>query len=134
MQRLLARWCYNHTSASAPSIMRESGTDVKRHQRRKRVKLQGKVALITGASRGIGRAIAVGLAAEGAHVAINYVSRPDAAVAVQEAISALGREGLPVQADVAVAADVERMVAQVLDRFGHSEVLVSNARRHRGGG
>ena len=73
------------------------------------MKLQGKVALVTGASRGIGRAIAVGLAAEGAHVALNYVSRPDAAIAVQEAIEALGREGLPVQADVAVAADVQRI-------------------------
>src|SRR5215218_9302043 len=108
MQGLLARWCYNHAGTSAPSIMRESGTDVKCHQRRKRVKLHGKVALVTGASRGIGRAIAVGLAAEGAHVAINYVSRPDAAVAVQEAIGALGREALLVQADVAVAAEVER--------------------------
>src|SRR5262247_739697 len=115
-----------------PSIMRESSADVKRHTRRARVKLQGQVALVTGASRGIGRAIAVGLAAEGAHVALNYVSRPAAAVAVQEAIRALGREGLPVQADVAVAADVERMVAQVLDRFGRIDVLVNNATLHRG--
>ena len=112
--------------------MRESGADVKRHQRREQVKLQGKVALVTGASRGIGRAIALGLAAEGANVAINYVSRPDAAVAVQEAIGALGRAGLPVQADVAVAAEVERMVGQVLDRFGRIDVLVNNATLHRG--
>src|SRR5919197_4218662 len=113
MPGLLARWCYNHTVWVRLIILRESGVDVKRHQRRERVKLQGKVALVTGASRGIGRAIALGLAAEGAHVALNYVSRPDAAVAVQEAISALGREALPVQADVAVAADVEHMVTQV---------------------
>jgi NAD(P)-dependent dehydrogenase (short-subunit alcohol dehydrogenase family) len=60
-------------------------------------------------------------------VAINYVNRPNAAVAVQEAIGALGREGLPVHADVTVTADVERMVAQVLDRFGQIDVLVNNA-------
>ena len=96
------------------------------------MQLQGKVALVTGASRGIGRAIAVGLAAEGAQVAINYVSRPDAALAVQEAIAALGQEGLPVQADVAVAAEVERMVGQVLERFGQIDVLVNNATLHRG--
>src|SRR5215510_12531459 len=132
MQRLLARWCYNHTGRGAPEIMRESRADVKRHTRRQRVKLQGKVALVTGASRGIGRAIALGLAAEGAQVALNYVSRPDAAIAVQEAIGALGREALPVQADVAVAAEVERMVTQVLERFGQIDVLVNNATLHRG--
>ena len=98
----------------------------------KGVKLQGKVALVTGASRGIGRAIALGLAAEGAHVAINYVSRPDAAAEVQEALRALGREGVPVQADVAVAADVARMMAQVLGHFGQIDVLVHNATLHRG--
>lgn len=93
--------------------------------------LEGKVALVTGASRGIGRAIALGLAAAGAHVAINYVSRPDAAAEVQEAVRGLGREGVPVQANVAVAADVVRMVTQVLDRLGQIDVLVNNATLHR---
>jgi len=64
-------------------------------------------------------------------VAINYVSRSDAAVAVQGAIRTLGREGMPVQADVAVVADVQRMVTQVLDRFGQIDVLVNNATLHR---
>ena len=96
------------------------------------MQLQGKVALVTGASRGIGRAIALGLAAEGAHVALNYVSRPDAAAAVQEAVRELGREGLPVQADVAVAADVTRMMARVVEHFGQIDVLVHNATLHRG--
>ncbi len=96
------------------------------------MKLQRKVALVTGASRGIGRAIALGLAAEGAQVAINYVSRPDAAAEVQAAMRGLGREGLPVQADVAVAADVARMMAQVVEHFGQIDVLVNNATLHRG--
>jgi len=96
------------------------------------VKLQGKVALVTGASRGIGRAIALGLAAEGAHVVINYVSRPDTAAEVQEAVRGLGREGLPVQADVAMAEDVARMVAQALGHFGQIDVLVNNATLYRG--
>jgi len=96
------------------------------------VKLQGQVALVTGASRGIGRAIALGLAAEGAQMAINYVRHPDAAAEVQAALRALGREGLPVHADVAVAEEVARMVAQVLAHFGQIDVLVNNATLHRG--
>jgi 3-oxoacyl-[acyl-carrier protein] reductase len=132
MQGLLTKWCYNHTSAGLSEIMRERRADVKHQERRARVKLQGQVALVTGASRGIGRAIALGLAAEGAQVAINYVSRPDAAAEVQTALSTLGREGLPVQADVAVAEEVARMVAQVLAHFGQIDVLVNNATLHRG--
>jgi 3-oxoacyl-[acyl-carrier protein] reductase len=96
------------------------------------VRLQGKVALVTGASRGIGRAIALDLAAHGAQVAVNYISQPDAADAVCELIRAAGQEALPVQADVALANDVERMVAQVLDQFGQIDILVNNATLHRG--
>lgn len=96
------------------------------------MKLQGKVALITGASRGIGRAIALALAAEGARIAVNYVHRAAAADAVQATISAQGQEALAVQADVALAAEVERMVTQVLNRFGRLDILVNNATIHRG--
>lgn len=96
------------------------------------MKLRHKVALVTGASRGIGRAIALDLAAEGAHVALNYVSRPDAAAEVEESIRALGRIGIPVQADVASAAEVQRMVTQVLRHFGQIDILVNNATLHRG--
>lgn len=96
------------------------------------MKLQGKTALVTGASRGIGRAIALDLAAAGARIAINYVSQPQAAAEVCEAVHALGSEGYVVQADVAVAHDVERMVAQILERFGQIDVLVNNATLHRG--
>ncbi|MEE9149811.1 MAG: 3-oxoacyl-ACP reductase family protein [Candidatus Tectomicrobia bacterium] len=96
------------------------------------MKLAGKVALVTGASRGIGRAIALGLAAEGADVAVNYVSRADAADSVCAAIRDLGRAGLPLQADVTIADEVAHMVTTALSHFGHIDVLVNNATVHRG--
>jgi 3-oxoacyl-[acyl-carrier protein] reductase len=96
------------------------------------VKLQGKVALVTGASRGIGRAIALDLAAAGASVAINYVQRTDAADEVKAAITSRGQDALAVRADVARAEDVERLVTQVLAHFGHIDILVNNATIHRG--
>jgi 3-oxoacyl-[acyl-carrier protein] reductase len=66
------------------------------------------------------------------HIAINYVQRPGAADEVCAAVQALGQEALTVQADVAVADDVSRMVTQVLDHFGHLDILVNNATLHRG--
>jgi 3-oxoacyl-[acyl-carrier protein] reductase len=96
------------------------------------MRLEGKVALVTGASRGIGRAIALALAAEGANVVINYAQRVEAARDVSNAVQNLGREALVVQADVAIATDVTCMVAQALDRFGRIDVLVNNATVHRG--
>ena len=95
--------------------------------------LEGKVALVTGASRGIGRAAAKALALAGAHVAVNFVNRRDAALEVQQDIEALGRECILVQADVAVRQDVERMTSLVLDHFGRVDILVNNATLHRGG-
>ena len=95
--------------------------------------LDGKVALVTGASRGIGRAAAVALAAAGAQVAVNFVSRRDAALEVEREIQASGRESLLVQADVAARQDVERMISHVLDHFGQIDILVNNATLHRGG-
>ena len=95
--------------------------------------LDGKVALVTGASRGIGRAAAIALAAAGAQVAVNFVSRRDAALEVEREIKALGRESLLVQADVAAGQDVERMISHVLGHFGRIDILVNNATLHRGG-
>lgn len=95
--------------------------------------LKGKVALVTGASRGIGRAVALALATTGAQVAVNFVNRRDAAMAVRKEIQMLGHESLPVQADVAAKQDVERMISRVLDHFGQIDILVNNATLHRGG-
>lgn len=90
-------------------------------------KLQDKVAIVTGASRGIGRAIALALAAEGAQVAVNYASSSGAAEQVVAAITALGAEAMALQADVSQAEQVDALVKAVLDRWGRVDILVNNA-------
>ena len=87
----------------------------------------GKAAVVTGASRGIGRAIALRLARQGAHVVVNYRSQRQAADEVAEQVQRSGQQALVVQADVADAADVERLVKTALDAFGRIDVLVNNA-------
>ena len=91
------------------------------------MKLEGRTALVTGASRGIGRAIALALAQEGADVAINYVSNEAAAAAVVEEIEALGRKGMLARADVGDFPDTYAMAHSVLRDFGHIDILVNNA-------
>ncbi len=90
------------------------------------MKLEGRTALVTGASRGIGRAIALALAEEGADVAINYVSNEAAAAAVVEEIQALGRKGVLARADVGDFPDTYAMAHSVLRDFGHIDILVNN--------
>ena len=90
-------------------------------------RLAGKVALITGASRGIGRATALAFAAEGAGVIVNYNSNRAAAEEVVDAIAAAGSEGMAVQANVAVRDEVDAMVRAGLQRFGRIDILVNNA-------
>ena len=87
----------------------------------------GKTALVTGASRGIGRAIALRLAADGANIVVNYNANADAANAVAAEIAALGPRAAVVQANVAQAPDVERLVEAATTEFSRIDVLVNNA-------
>ena len=86
-----------------------------------------KVALVTGASRGIGRAVARRLSEEGYAVCINYIEREDMALSLKEELEALGREAMIFQADVADAEAVRVMVRAVEERFGAVTLLVNNA-------
>lgn len=89
--------------------------------------LQGKNALVTGASRGIGRAIALELAKQGANVAVNYAGSEEKAQAVVEELLQLGVKAYKVQADVADEGSVKEMVKQFTEEFGSLDILVNNA-------
>jgi 3-oxoacyl-[acyl-carrier protein] reductase len=89
--------------------------------------MQGQTALVTGASRGLGRAIARGLAREGAAVCVNYVSRAGDAESLVEEISAAGGRAIAVRADVGDAAQVEEMAGRVERELGPVSILVNNA-------
>lgn len=89
--------------------------------------LAGKVALVTGAGRGIGRAVALELARDGAAVAVNYRSSDAAARAVVAEIERIGSRALAVQGDVSLPADVEQTVRRTLDAFQRVDILVNNA-------
>jgi 3-oxoacyl-[acyl-carrier protein] reductase len=90
-------------------------------------KLSGKVAIVTGASKGIGAAIAKSLAAEGASVVVNYASSKEGAGKVVEAIKAAGGKAIAVKGDVSKAADARAVVDEAIKTFGHLDVLVNNA-------
>src|SRR4051812_44072553 len=90
-------------------------------------RLDGKVALVTGASRGIGRAIALRLARDGAAVVVNYAGNAAAAGEVVAEVETAGGRALAVQADVSRVADVVRLFDQTVERFGRVDVLVNNA-------
>ena len=91
------------------------------------MKLEGKKALVTGASRGIGRAIALALAAEGADVVVNYAGSEAAAKAVAAEIEAMGRKALVLQADISSNESATAMVDAAVKEFGRIDILVNNA-------
>jgi len=89
--------------------------------------LENKVALVTGSSRGVGRAVALGFAQRGAKVVVNYTSNQGAADEVVAKIEAMGSSAIAVKADVALKSDVEVLVNKTLESFNKLDVLVNNA-------
>src|SRR5690625_109954 len=89
--------------------------------------LQGKTALVTGSSRGIGRSIALELGRRGANVAVNYAGNEQKAEEVVQELHELGVEAIKIQANVADENDVKEMVKQVITNFGRLDILVNNA-------
>ena len=91
------------------------------------MKLKDKIALVTGSSRGVGRAVALGLAKQGANVVVNYTSNENAANEVVEIIQSMGGKAIAVKADVAQKAEAENLVNSAIDTFGRLDILVNNA-------
>lgn len=91
------------------------------------MKLEGKVALVTGASRGIGREIALEFAREGANVVVNYAGSEAKAKEVAEEIQAMGRESFVYRCNVANSEEVQNMVKDTIEHFGKLDILVNNA-------
>lgn len=96
------------------------------------MKLAGKVALVTGSSQGIGQAIAIRLAQEGANIIINYRSHPEGAEETLSKVKAAGGQchavdGLTIKADTGIVTDVQRMIADSVAHFGKLDILVNNA-------
>jgi len=91
------------------------------------MRLKDKVALVTGSSRGVGRAVVLGFAKEGAKVVVNYSSNEAAANEVVKAAQAMGTEAIAVKADVAKKSEVESLVSAAVEEFGRLDVLVNNA-------
>jgi glucose 1-dehydrogenase len=89
--------------------------------------LKGKVAIVTGGNSGIGQAIVLALAAAGASVVIDYISRPEATEALEQQVSALGDRAIGIDADVSQIADLQKLVQAAVDSFGRLDVMVNNA-------
>jgi 3-oxoacyl-[acyl-carrier protein] reductase len=90
-------------------------------------KLEGKAAVVTGGGRGVGRAICLGFAKEGANVVVNYATRDQPALEVVDMIQKMGRKAVAVKGNVAVKADAERIIQAAVQNFGTVDILVNNA-------
>lgn len=91
------------------------------------MKLKDKIAVVTGSSRGVGRAVALGLAKEGAKLVVNYTSNEKAAKEVVASIQSMGSEAVSVKADVAQKSDVDKLIGSAIETFGGLDILVNNA-------
>jgi len=89
--------------------------------------LKNKVAIVTGGNSGIGKAIVLELARQGANVAVDYISHPEAADAVERQVAQLGDEAIGVEADVSKVADLERLISATVKAFGRLDIMVNNA-------
>lgn len=89
--------------------------------------LKNKVAIVTGGNSGIGKAIALELAKQGANIIVDYVSNPNATEELEKRIAALGDQAIGVDADVSQIADLERLVAATVKAFGRLDIMVNNA-------
>lgn len=91
------------------------------------MKLHNKVAIVTGGNSGIGKAIVLALAAQGATLVIDYVSHPEATEALEQQVQTLGDQVIGVEADVSKVADLQRLIDTAVQQFGHVDILVNNA-------
>ncbi len=89
--------------------------------------LQGKVAIVTGGNTGIGKAVVLALAAEGASIVIDYVADPEATEALEQQVRDLGDKVTAVKADVSKIADLESLIGTAVDTFGRLDIMVNNA-------
>jgi len=89
--------------------------------------LQNKVAIVTGGNSGIGKAIVLELAKQGAKIVVDYVSHPEATETLERQVAALGDQALGVDADVSKVADLVRLIAAAVKAFGHVDIMVNNA-------
>src|SRR5215468_1775027 len=89
--------------------------------------LKNKVAVVTGGNSGIGKAIVLELARQGANVAIDYVSHPDATEELEKQVAALGDQAIGIDADVSKVADLTKLIAAAVKAFGRLDIMVNNA-------